>query len=693
MNGVPALPEVEKIVKDLAPQVLKTPPGEDAIWQIWGPATGGKSTALRLLGEHLAAEKLFPILVGPPGRTLDAGPSALVEAAVGLKQHAPVDGGLEKIRADSTWSDKISSVLEWLKGVEDKAVLLCDEPGEWPSTSPEDIHFAACAEEVAHALLGSLTCRRVVAGELPTGMRSIRRVPLSPCSSPEKWLKDGDIWGDLAPAARALIDCIDADELAKRSPLEIRLLVALVELHSQEYIAKLWATRPVRRDISRALAAAIESQDDSSCSFLKRAWRCLALVRRCVSEDLLEKVVGPAPDSRSDVLLRNCLLYPDGMGFMLHWSLRLDARDRRFWSDEAQEQDVHRQLALHYSARFNQRHQAGDPRALLDEIEAFHHATMSGDDALAASLRPYFAAQLDALGRTLSRDFKKYRQAAGVFERACRWEPTDDYAHHYLAYNLDIVAERTTEVEAHYREAIRLAPQHAWWHSRWITYLVTRGRSANAKSAWSEALDALGLPDLNADPWIYENLHLWVARLLVHRGQLDFAEEVLRAIPTFVLNQYPRLKAVERRLDSLLEARRVGSVFPLNIPSDLWWSSPHLCAERRSPDSTLVRWMPGRVDSIEDGEVHLHVAEPPAKPGSSPNYGFLSIPVAEFDRWSLDRRAHELAAGQFLELAWYGKDADPLIRVHPAISWEDRDLPPLLPDPSRYLRADGWVKD
>ena len=129
---------------------------------------------------------------------------------------------------------------------------------------------------------------------------------------------------------------------------------------------------------------------------------------------------------------------------------------------------------------------------------------------LLEELRPYFADQLDALGRALSRDFQRYRDAARYFERACKWEPEDDYAHHYLAYNLDIEASRPGDVEVHYQKAIELAAENAWWHVRWITYLVTRGRTAAAWVAWGEALDALGLPDPDADPWVYENLHLWV---------------------------------------------------------------------------------------------------------------------------------------------------------------------------------------
>ncbi len=88
VNRVPALPEVERVVGDLVSEVVATEPSANALWHIWGPATAGKSTALHLLGERLAGQGLLPIMVSPPARTLDAGPIALVETAVGLKHHA-----------------------------------------------------------------------------------------------------------------------------------------------------------------------------------------------------------------------------------------------------------------------------------------------------------------------------------------------------------------------------------------------------------------------------------------------------------------------------------------------------------------------------------------------------------------------------------------------------------------------------
>lgn len=688
---VAALPEVDRLVAGLAPEVAAAAPGPDAMWHIWGPATGGKSTALKNIAEQLAERGLCPILVAPPARALDAGPLAVTEASVGLKSRDILNGELDLIQQpDAPWSEKVRAVLGWIRDHEDRVVLLCDEPGAWSSKQSDDAHFRNHADEVALSMIATLCCRRVVAGALPTGVRARRSRRLSLESQPSRWLRDAESWGVLAAEATRLAQTIQ-DELDRRSPLEVRLLVGLASLWTVDDVARWWTSHPGRRDIARKLADILQRNDQPESRFLREAWIHLALARRPLTGELLNRVVGAAPTERSGAILRRCLLFPDNGAFTLHWSLRLDAQEHRQWCGGDTAAAVHATLARYYKERFEERQQAGNPNALLDEMEAFYHASLSGDSELLDELRPYFADQLDALGRTLSRDFERYREAAKVFERACTWEPEDDYAHHYLAFNLDVLAERSQDVEDHYQRAIELRATHLWWHSRWVNYLITRGRMSAARRAWTEALDVLGLPDPDAEQWVYENLHLWVARLLVHRGRLDFAEEVLRGIPEQALKNHPGLAAIVRRLRALVEARRAHAVFPLSVPPDRWWQGPHLCPQRRATGE-LARWMPGRIDAIDEDTVHIQVAQPPATAEAEPVYGFVTIDAPEFDRWTRDERVRDLAAGRFVELAWYGDDEEPIIRVHRGVDWHDPDLPALFPDPARYLRAAGWVE-
>ena len=692
MNA-PALPEVDRLVDELVPDIATATPSPSSMWHIHGRPTGGKSAVLTTLAERLAERGLCPVLVAPPVRVLDAGPLAVAEVSVGLKAGGLLDGQFELIRSsEARWLDKLDRVLDWVGEHADRVVLLCDEPGAWCSWRSEDVLFRDHAEEIAVALLTATACRRVVTGALPVGVRARRSRYLEIASEPVRWLRNEDEWGPLAATASGLAARL-GDDLRRRSPLEVRLLVALGALWTVDEVARWWELQPSRRDISRMLASLLKSGDDGGeRRFLREAWRRLALVRRPLDHDLLEKIVRDAPTERSAAILHKCLLYPENGAFRLHWTLRLDAHEHDAWWGSGDAARVHGELARYYKARFEARHKVDDPGALLDEMEAFHHASLSGDARLFDELRPYFADQLDMLGRSLSRDFKRYREAAAVFERAVKWEPGDDYAHHYLAFNLDVLAERALDVETHYRRAIELRPTHLWWHSRWVSYLITRGRMTAARRAWNEALDALGLPDDRAEQWVYENLHLWVARLLVHRGRLEFAEEVLRGIPARVRENHPGLAAVLRRLRALIEARRAHTVFPLCVPYESWWRGPHLCPGRR-PSGELVRWMPGRIDAIDDGVVRIQAAQPPKKKGEQPVFGLLHVDAEDFDRWTRDERVSELRAGRFIELAWYGEDEEPIIRVHPDVTCFDPDLPPLFPDPARYLRSEGWVEE
>lgn len=689
--SLPSLPGVNTLVNDLAEQIVGTEPSAASFWAIAGPPTCGKSTALLALADSLSAAGLQPVLLSPPVRALDTGPIALVQGAVALKQQELINGQLDSVAEEVPWSQKLDAWVRWMEAARENLVILCDEPGEWPATAPEDARFREHAEQVAINVLVGLKCRRVAAGKLPLGVRPAHPVTLGVQSAPDPWLRDAATWGPLAESATGLADSLAA-QLAHRSPLEVRLLVAIVALRSLDEVVKWFASQPSRREISRKLAWTLRASNGPTEVFLRNAWSRLALSRGTLDAKLIDEVVGKSPNKRATSLLRSCLLYPQDESFVLHWTLRLDAREHRVGGGDIEASSVNLRFAGYYRDRLQLRAREGNPHALLDEMETFYHATRAGDSSVLSGLRPFFADQLDALGRTLSRDFRRYAEAADIFARACAWEPRDDYAHHYLAFNLDVLATRPPEIEEHYREAIQLNSAHVWWHSRWITYLVTRGRTDAATRAWTDALDALGLPDTDGDQWVYENLHLWVARLLVHRGQLDFAEEVVGAIPPEVLRRHPGLAAIERRLKALLHARQVGSVFPLTLRPDDWWSGPHLCPQRGDDGSPLTKWMPARVDEFADQLVHLLAAQPPEDEGGEPTYGSIDVPVGDFDRWSRDDRAASLSAGRFVELAWYGDDSEPIIRVHRDGGWEDSDLPPLFPDPARYLRASGWVR-
>lgn len=211
-----------------------------------------------------------------------------------------------------------------------------------------------------------------------------------------------------------------------------------------------------------------------------------------------------------------------------------------------------------------------------------------------------------------------------------------------------------------------------------VNYLVARGNTPAARNAWNDIRRVLS--DSSAET--YEELHFPVARLLLHRGQLDFAEKILDDVN---LQEHPVLTALKRHLRALREAQRFPTVFPLRIPPDLWWDGPHLF----SASGDLSHWMPGRIDAIEDDFVYICAASPPTEVDPNPQYGFLQLSVQDFNWYSKSAPAEHPNVGQFLEIAWYKERPDPIIFLHDNTEWQDPNLPLPLTDPIEYLRIIG----
>lgn len=168
----PELKQLDLAADDLAGALISAPSGIDALWQINGAPTVGKSSCLRLLNERLMqGGALKPMLVSPPPHRLDTGPAALADVAVGLAHHGYLNGELEAWSAGgATWNERLGQVRRCISKHDD-VVILCDEPSAWGANRGGDDFFARRSEYVA-LFLESLPCRRVVIGKLP--------VPVSP---------------------------------------------------------------------------------------------------------------------------------------------------------------------------------------------------------------------------------------------------------------------------------------------------------------------------------------------------------------------------------------------------------------------------------------------------------------------------------------------------------------------------------
>jgi len=367
----------------------------------------------------------------------------------------------------------------------------------------------------------------------------------------------------------------------------------------------------------------------------------------------------------------------------------LSEKSLNSWLNSQSRIATHRKLSDYYAAKI-EGIKLRKATYLGRELEAFHHASESADAAALQRFRPLFADQLNKLGRTLSKEARNFAAAADVFRQAIRWDDRNDYAHHYLAYNIDWLATDPALAESEYRRAIQLNPEHPWWWSRWINFLITVGRAREAREQWTQAVDALNLTSGDGPDTVYHSLHLWVARLLVHRAQLDFADTVLSETPALVRETDIRFRAIRDLLAALREAERVRSVFPLSVPYHDRWKGPHLEFRREIDEGKLVQWFPAQVDDVDEETVYLVMAKRAPGDGKE-EYAHVEISRTIFDQATLDENSGQLEAGRFIELAFYGVHEILRIRVHPGTAWQAPGLPALDPDPRRYLRKAGLV--
>jgi hypothetical protein len=321
----PRLPQVEALVERLASDIANKDPQTESAWLIEGVATAGKSTALRMLADGLRDQGQVAIMAAPAAHSLDAGPMALAELAGGLKDAGCVNGQTEILRDGTVpLAEKIKRVRQWIINSSDSVVLLLDEPSAWPDRFEQTQHFADHARLVVQELVRDIPCRRVLTGGAPEGMSFRVREPVGASSEPQAFLTDSDVWGELAQSAGYLLEGAGG-QLGELSPLQLRLVVALAYVTSVDEARDVLAlgTRS-RRALSRRLLEALK--DHGGYKDLLRAWRRLAHIRRPLAEGLIGSEITGKLSKRSLALLRNCLLYEVDGSYLLHETLREDAR-------------------------------------------------------------------------------------------------------------------------------------------------------------------------------------------------------------------------------------------------------------------------------------------------------------------------------------------------------------------------------
>jgi tetratricopeptide (TPR) repeat protein len=650
--------------------------------QLVGPDGFGKTTFLHALREPISSRGLLPVFVSPPIGDADTGCSALLQISEQLHHAHMMNGEFGAMKApDVSWNEKLRVTKEVVNRNADRITLLLDEPDKWPASQDaelqQDSFSAGHADQIARFVKYEAPCRRIETTVWSPPDESSEKFIFNSLDLPLEKID----WGPLASVASELKKRLGAN-LSQASYLEMKLLVGLASVTSVADVVSLQSSYPTCWSIAKALIKAIKGNDK-----WRALWEVLSfsgLVRGLTTSGLLVVLGMNALSQTEKDILKFALLSHDGEGAALH-PLVKDTINNTVRLSPPEKLIRHGQLAKFYSqlARPEADHLGTETDI---RIEEFHHAGSSGDENVAN--RVYFVDQLHILGRTLSRDRKDYASAANVFRKVIEFDPKDDYGHHYLAYNLDCMAVDLPTVQKQYQEAIRLNPAHPWWHSRWINLLITTGRVREARREWSQSATSLQTGGGNAQWPIYEHLHKWVARLLLHRAQLDFAESVLDELPGELRSTDAGFRALDQLLTSMKIARDARAVFPISVPPEEYWHRPHLYFYETTAGRQLQKWNPARIDAIDKKTVSLIVGMHNEQSGQVV-YGNVELPVTRFNDASLDGRADQLSAGRFIEMAFYGNDGLMKIRVHRDKVYSNPDLPYFdPPNPRRYLQKE-----
>ncbi len=670
---VSRLAEVDSKVQDLCSKLKRESSG---VWQVTAPLSVGKSTLLKELKKSLSALGLCPILLAPPAGHMDSAVVALCQLAGQLAEtHDPSLLGLIS-NPEVAFEQKVRSIRFCLRAHYRNIVALCDEPNEWLPRTPERKFFSRPLEVIERLFFGPAKIRVVVAGSmLPGAARPKQTIEFSPHFDPEIWLTESEDWpSEFAEMATQLFDMKKLN-FKTRTPLELRLLVGLLAMGKPASSFENWTRRSLSYEFKR------QAQSDSKWRSLLAAWARLSLLRGSFSADALSCVEAPEEDTMEGQILRNCLLYKTDDGYVLHELLRSDISGELSKEEETKS---HRDLLSDYYLPKSECAASAEESVRFD-VECFHHAAASGNLEVALQ-KAYLCEQLKILGRYLSKEHGRFADAATVFQTAIKQE-NDAYAHHYYAFNLDVLAESPEVVEEHYRESLQSRPREPLWWSHFISFLLIRGRTLDAENQWNLALDTLAtdLPEWEA--YQFRALHGRLLSVALARSCLDFADRILETVSDDVLRRDPQFRAAKKRLRALRLGREGKIVVPYPLVCKNWWESgPFFLASSLENGSTLVRWLAARVENVDSENVELRLGEVLSSDPAEPRISFGDFPKQLLEEWGVDVK--ELKPGEFLELGAYGDDESIFRAVrHRAgdLAEVDLALQEIFPDPNRYL--------
>jgi len=578
------------------------------------------------------------------------------------------------------WGEKLQAFAEGLQSLNGGTTFLLCNPHDWRSGQDDDFYWNAKTRQLCASLFQNGP-KLVYTGYCMDGLPGASKHRLGPDFGVRTFLECSFQGGPLSRSAKSIARGCSAPSQLDES--RVRLLVAVRHVTG----------RPQRPTQSRAelLRVFRDALKGDAWAALRDAWRTLSLVRRPFHWDALRSILPQTLSAEQEAILTQCLMqaYQDG---------RCELAVRPDWySPTWRPQQAHASCFSLYGRRLGG---AGETNRWRFDLEAGHHASAAGHWDYLERRPPLFGDQYNLFGKRASlaakesADEELFTLAAHFFEQTLAVDDQDDYAHHYLAYNLDYAALDEARADEHYRRAIEIDSQRPWWHSRYVSFLITTGRAQDARQAWAAALDDLLSVKQTDENRVYEDFHRWVLRLLLHRSQLDFASEVLQDIPESHREGIRGIRLMEGMLASMADAAEGRDVYPMDVPLRERWTAPRLLVPPET-DRPRTRWFVGKIEYKTDQAVGLLLAEKPADT-DEPSYFRSELTLARFDDLS-ETKVSAVREGDYFEFYTFAPtdeagEEEGLIRFarqDPRSAWTD--LPPLKPDPRRYLRRAGWI--
>lgn len=250
-----------------------------------------------------------------------------------------------------------------------------------------------------------------------------------------------------------------------------------------------------------------------------------------------------------------------------------------------------------------------------------------------------------------------FEEKVAEFREKLAANPEDDYAWHYLAFNLQRLGHQNVEeIENAYKKAASIKTDHPWYYSRLITFLIALGKYDEAESLFDVAIENCLDPD--HDKWSPKqlDLHRWVSRSWLLVGKLDKAWKIYESAPDRLLShssldRNPALRIWHTDMEEAEERDTYGSTFyPRTIPLHKRWKYP--TTSKHSIGFHYIAWYPAEVRKITDEEVTVLYAMPKDRPDERrvQEYTFSR------KRWdSLKGTTGDVREGCFIEIFQGGK--------------------------------------